>query len=147
MEVFQIRLLPQWMGFGQASFNPSILFCSGLCCSEGHVTALVGRLSLMGAAEGWQRSSMPLRLGWEICPWLSERWQLPRSGIPPKVEGSFRSTMGLSSQDGPSLPVRRSVMASQPSCPAAVGVAPFLSLSQGLDEAVLRTISNSPHSC
>lgn len=80
MEVFQIRLLPQWMGFGQASFSPSILFCSGLCYSEGHVTALVGRLSLMGAAGGWQRSSMPLKLGWEICPWLSERWQLYISG-------------------------------------------------------------------
>lgn len=79
-KVFQIRLLPQWMGFGQASFNPSILFCSGLCYSEGHVTALVGHLSLMGAAGGWQRSSMPLKLGWEICPWLSERWQLYISG-------------------------------------------------------------------
>lgn len=101
-------------------------------------------MGLSGAMGAWQAIEL-----WFFSRWcwqqtaITQLSEIPRNGIPPKVEGSFRSTMGLSSQDGPSLPVRRSVMASQPSCPAAVGIASFLSLSQGLDEAVLRTISNA----
>ncbi len=51
------------------------------------------------------------------------------------------SILSPASQGGPSLPGRVSDMAPQTSCSAALGLAP--SHSQGLDEAVLKTIGNA----